>query len=74
MVKLCHMVAYVEFGVFISGSRIPLSHMHPENRAHYPNNKSTRRQGGDKSRLTADNMSASNHVTPENIHDLLHFH
>lgn len=40
VVKLCHMIAYVQLGVFVSGAGIFLSHMHPQHRAHNPHNKS----------------------------------
>lgn len=30
VIKLCHMIAYVQLGVFVSGARIFLSHVHPQ--------------------------------------------
>lgn len=40
VVELCHMIAYVQLGVFVSGAGIFLSHMHPQHGAHNPHNKS----------------------------------
>lgn len=42
VVELCHMVAHVHLGVFISGPRVFLPHVHPQDRAHNPDNKSNR--------------------------------
>lgn len=30
MVELCHMVAHVQLGVLVSGARVFLPHMHPQ--------------------------------------------
>lgn len=40
VVKLCHVIAHIQLGVFIPGSRVVLPYMHPENRTHDPYNKS----------------------------------
>lgn len=40
VVKLCHVIAYVQLGVLVSGPRVFLSHVHPQDRAHNPDNKS----------------------------------
>lgn len=34
------MIAHIQLGVFISGARVFLPHVHPQDRAHYPYNTS----------------------------------
>lgn len=48
VVKLCHIIAYVQLGVFVSGAGIFLSHMHPQHRAHNPHNKSRSKEKTNK--------------------------
>lgn len=44
MIKLRYVITYEQLVVFISGARVFLSHMHPQDRAHYPYNKSRNKQ------------------------------
>lgn len=30
VIKLCHMIAYEKFGIFVTGARVFLSHVHPQ--------------------------------------------
>lgn len=48
VIKLCHMIAYVQLGVFVSGARIFLSHVHPQDWTHHPHNKSNGRREKEK--------------------------
>lgn len=45
VVELGHVVAHVHLGVSVSGPRVVLSHVHPQDRAHNPDDESGKAKG-----------------------------